>query len=299
MKIQISFLGTSQAIPTATRNHTAILLTYNEENILVDCGEGTQRQFRKMKLNPCKLTKILLTHLHGDHILGLPGLLQTLGLNKYPKELKIFGPRGTKNLIEGIYKTFQIKERIKLEVKEVTSEVFENQDFEITALPLEHGIDCNAYIFQEKEKLRIDKKKLQKLKLPRTELKKLKALTEGKDITIDGKKIKYKDLTYSEDGKKISFVLDTRLCPNVKKAIKNSDLAIMESTYLDETELAKEYHHMTIEQATKCAKEEKVKRLILTHISQRYEYQEEKLTQRAKAIFFKTEIAKDKMQIEI
>ena len=80
MKTKITFLGTSQAIPTAKRNHTAVLLSYKDENILIDCGEGTQRQFRKAKLNPCKLTRILITHWHGDHVLGLPGLLQTLAL---------------------------------------------------------------------------------------------------------------------------------------------------------------------------------------------------------------------------
>jgi len=92
-KITITFLGTSQAIPTARRNHTAILLQYKAENLLIDCGEGTQRQFRKARLNPCKITKLLITHWHGDHILGIPGLLQTLLLNQYNKTLEIYGPR--------------------------------------------------------------------------------------------------------------------------------------------------------------------------------------------------------------
>ena len=83
--IKLTFLGTSDAIPSAKRNHTAMLLTYKGENILIDCGEGTQRQFRKAKLNPCKITRILLTHRHADHILGLPGLLLTMGLSEYNK----------------------------------------------------------------------------------------------------------------------------------------------------------------------------------------------------------------------
>src|SRR3989339_623098 len=106
MKIPICFLGTSQAIPTAKRNHTAMLLQYNDENILVDCGEGTQRQFRKAALNPCKITKLLITHWHGDHVLGIPGLLQTLALSGYNKILYIYGPRGTKKYIEEIMKIF-------------------------------------------------------------------------------------------------------------------------------------------------------------------------------------------------
>jgi len=87
-KIKITFLGTSSAVPTLTRNHTAILLSYKNENILFDCGEGTQRQFRKAKINPCKTTKLVLTHLHGDHVFGIPGLFQTLNLNNYQKTLE-------------------------------------------------------------------------------------------------------------------------------------------------------------------------------------------------------------------
>jgi len=117
MKIPIYFLGTSQAIPTAKRNHTAVLLQYKSENILVDCGEGTQRQFRKAKLNPCALTRILITHWHGDHVLGLPGLLQTLALNNYNKILYIYGPRGTKRFMDLLYSLFVPRGKIKIEFK--------------------------------------------------------------------------------------------------------------------------------------------------------------------------------------
>ena len=92
-KIKITFLGTSGSVPSAMKNHPAILLTYQGENILIDCGEGTQRQFRKAKLNPCKINRILITHWHTDHILGLPGLIKTLALSGYKKQLYIYGPR--------------------------------------------------------------------------------------------------------------------------------------------------------------------------------------------------------------
>ena len=100
--IKITFLGTSDSVPSLKRNHTAILLTYKGENILVDCGEGTQRQFRKAGLNPCKVTRILLTHKHADHTLGLPGLLKTLSLTGYQKTLFIYGPRGIKKFMENL-----------------------------------------------------------------------------------------------------------------------------------------------------------------------------------------------------
>src|SRR4030042_2692406 len=102
--IKITFLGTSDAIPSAERNHTSILLEYKNESILVDCGEGTQRQFRKAKLNPNKVTKILITHWHGDHVLGLAGLLQTLSFSNHNKTLSIYGTRGTKEFMKILLK---------------------------------------------------------------------------------------------------------------------------------------------------------------------------------------------------
>src|SRR3989344_7972025 len=161
-KIKITFLGTSDAIPSARRNHPAFLLNYDAENLLIDCGEGTQRQFRKAELNPCKLTKILITHWHGDHVLGLPGLFQTLALNKYPKTLEVYGPKNTERFIQELYRTFIPVGNLKLKVHEVTGKFFENKDFELISLPLIHGAPCNGYVFQEKDKLRINKSKLKK-----------------------------------------------------------------------------------------------------------------------------------------
>ncbi|HDZ60764.1 MAG TPA: MBL fold metallo-hydrolase, partial [Candidatus Pacearchaeota archaeon] len=102
MTIKVTFLGTAASIPTVNRNHTSIHLNYQGENILIDCGEGTQRQFRKAGLNPCKITRILITHWHGDHVLGVPGLLQTLALTGYRKTLHIYGPKGTKQFLKKI-----------------------------------------------------------------------------------------------------------------------------------------------------------------------------------------------------
>ena len=129
-KINLTFLGTSQAIPTAKRNHTSILLQYKAENILIDCGEGTQRQFRKAKLNPCKLTRILITHWHGDHILGLAGLLQTLLLNGYSKTMYIYGPKGTKQDLSALIDLLVPYNKIPLVVQEVSEGKFlETKDF--------------------------------------------------------------------------------------------------------------------------------------------------------------------------
>src|SRR4030042_2748714 len=128
-KINITFLGTSDSVPSAVRNHPAVLLTYLEENILIDCGEGTQRQFRKAKRNPCKITRILITHWHADHVLGIPGLLKTLALSGYNKTLFIYGPKGTKELMNNLLNLFGIKEKYPLIVKDVIGKFFENENF--------------------------------------------------------------------------------------------------------------------------------------------------------------------------
>ena len=297
MKIPVTFLGTGQAIPTRKRNHTAILLTYKSENMLVDCGEGTQRQFRKANINPCKLTKILITHWHGDHILGLPGLLQTLALNNYNRTLEIYIPKGTKHFMDLMFRLFVFQGKIKYKIEEVEGKFFENSDFVLEAEKMEHGTPCLAYSFTEKEKLRIDKNKLEKLGVKG---KLISELAKGKDIVWNSKKIKASQITYRQESRKISFILDTKINPNCEKIAKDSDLLICESTYTEkEADKAGEYKHLTAKQAGEIAKKSKSKKLILTHLSQRYENKEKLILAEARKVFKNTEIAEDLMKTEI
>jgi ribonuclease Z len=298
MKIPLYFLGTGQAIPTARRNHTALLLKYKEENILIDCGEGTQRQFRKAKLNPCKITRMLITHNHGDHIFGIPGLLQTLTLNNYSKILRIYGPKGTKKFLGLMLKMFVRQGKIKLEIKEISfGRVFETPEFYVQAEPMRHGTPCLAYSFVEKDKIRIYKNKLKKLKLKGKIISKL---SEGKDVLWKGKKIRASQLTYKQEGRKIAIVLDTAPNPNCYKIAKNSDLLVSEAVYSEsESELAKQYKHLTAGQAAKIAGKSKAKKLILTHLSQRYENKENRILEEAEKIFKNTKVAEDLDVVEI
>lgn len=290
--IKLTFLGTSDSIPSAKRNHTAILLTYDGENILVDCGEGTQRQFRKIGLNPCKITRILLTHKHADHSLGLIGLLKTIALSGYNKELFICGPRGTKEFMENLFRAFGKIDEYKISIEEVGGKFFETDDFYLEAERMTHGVPCNAYSFVKKGRLRIDREKLKKTKIPNSPI--LGKLKEGKDIVYDGKKYLAKNLTYKEDDLKISFVLDTSINNQVINLVKNSDLLVCEASYSSEWEdKAKEFHHLTSKQAGEIAKKSGSKKLIITHISQRHERETDKILAEAKKVFKNTVLVND------
>ncbi len=295
--IKITFLGTGNAVPTKLRNHTAILLTYKNENILIDCGEGTQRQFRTAEISPAKLSRILLTHWHGDHILGLPGLFQTLAMSNFTKTLEVSGPKNTPVFIRELTRVFNLK--IPVQAKEFFSGIiFENSEFQIECAQMSHGTPSLAYSFTIKDKLRLDKSKLKKLKLPNSPL--LKELQQGKDITFNEKKIKASQVTYLEKGRKITFILDTLPNENAVKIAKNSDILICEATFSKEDAAqAEEHKHLTAEQAAQIAKKSGSKSLVITHISQRYEAFPQIIEKEAKKVFKNTKLVKDFDILEI
>jgi len=298
-QMNLTFLGTGDDIPSRSRNHTSILLRFNEENILFDCGEGTQRQFRKAGLNPCKITRILITHWHGDHVLGLPGLLSTLAMSGYNKTLYIYGPEGIKERIKKVLDVFNFYKNYEIKIEEVKSGVFyEGKNFYLSCEEMEHGIPTLAYSFVNKRGIRIDKEKLKKSGLPEGPL--LQKLKEGKDITYEGKKFKAKDLVYEEEDKKISVVLDTKLNKKIVPFVKESDILISEGTYSKElTKEAEEHLHLTVTQAAEVAKKAKVKKLILTHISSRYLKDMKSLLSEAKEVFSESYLVKDLDSVEV
>lgn len=297
--MEITFLGTSGMQPTKERNLFSVLIKYKSENILIDCGEGTQRQFRIADLSPIKVTKILITHLHGDHINGLPGFLQNLHKNEYNKPLEIFGPKGTKNLIKTVLTIANLGDnKLNIKTHEIDSGVFlKEKDYFLKANKLSHSCECYGYSFVESDKRKMDMNYLKKFKLKKHLL--LGNLQKGKDIIYEGKKIKVKDATYIEKGKKVTLIADTNFTKNAVDLAKDSDLLICESTYSKEhKQKAKEYKHLTSEDAANIAKASKSKKLILTHFSQRYK-DVSGLLKEAKKIFKETSIAYDFMKIKI
>ncbi|MBS3081734.1 ribonuclease Z [Candidatus Pacearchaeota archaeon] len=292
MNLEIVFLGTGSAIPSIKKNHSGFLIKTEREKILIDCGEGVQRQFRKAKENFSKITKILITHWHEDHTLGLAGLLKTMGMNNYSQTLKIYGPRHTKEKIE-LFQRIYSRYKIRLEINEINNSiVYEDKQIKIESSQMDHGIPTLAYSIIIKDQTRIDKAKLKKLKIPNSPL--IGELQKGKDITFNGKKIKSKSVTYTQLGKKVTIILDTAKNQNTIQLAKNSDLLICESTYsADESEQAKEYKHLTTSQAAEIAKKAKVKQLALVHISDKHLHRLPQLLKEAKKVFKNTLIPED------
>ena len=296
--MQLTFLGTSAMVPTKERNHSAVLISYSTEGILIDCGEGTQRQMKIAGIKPSKVTKILISHWHGDHVLGIPGLIQTLAKNEYDRILEIYGPGGTKERMKNMFKAFSFEDKIETKIHEITKKrFFEGKDFFLEALPLEHGIMTIGFSFIEKDKRRIRVDAVRKLGIPDGPL--LGKLQSGKSITFKGKKITPEQATYVVRGKKLSFIADTVPCNNALELAMNSDILVCEATYAHKLEeKAAEYLHMTAKQAGLLANQAKTKKLILTHFSQRYKTMEE-IEDDAKGVFSNTICAYDFMKIKI
>ncbi|MBT3416966.1 ribonuclease Z [Candidatus Woesearchaeota archaeon] len=298
--MKITFLGTSSMVPTKNRNTTAILINHKSETILIDCGEGTQRQLKIKKLSPAKITKILITHWHGDHILGLPGLIQTLSHSDYTKTLEIYGPKDTKKYISNLLNSFQYQEnKIKINVTEINSNktFFENKDFELKSQKTNHSIIGLAYSIIEKDKRKINIDYTKKFGLVKDKI--LGKLQKGETITFNGKEITPEKGTIIMPGKKISIILDTELTKDLINFSKNSDLIISESTFSkDLKKEAKKSKHMTSEDAANLAKKSKSEKLILTHFSQRYTTTKE-IEKEAKKIFKNTIAANDFFTLEV
>lgn len=296
--MQLTFLGTSAMVPTKERNHSAVLVSYGSDGILIDCGEGTQRQMKIAGVKPSKVTKILISHWHGDHVLGIPGLIQTLAKNEYDKVLEIYGPKGTKERMKNMFRAFSFEDKIETKIHEITKKrFFESKDFFLEALPLEHGIITLGFSFIEKDKRRIKVDAVRKLGIPDGPL--LGKLQSGKSITFKGKKITPGETTYIVKGKKVTFIADTVECNNALELAMDSDILVCEATYADDLkEKAAEYLHMTSKQSGLLANQAKVKKLILTHFSQRYKTMEE-IEDDAKDVFSNTICAYDFMKIKI
>lgn len=296
--MEIIFLGTAAMVPTKERNHSAVFISYKNEGILFDCGEGTQRQLKVAGITVTKLTRIFLTHWHGDHVLGLLGVLQTLGSNEYQGTLEIYAPKGCKRLFENLCSGIVFDFRINAKFFEVESgKICETRDFYIECASMHHNIPCIGFSFVEKDKRKINMSFAKKLGLNEGPL--IGELQEGKTIEFKGKKIKPDDVSTIIKGRKIAYITDTRPNTNCNKLVKDADLFICESSYAsDLAGKAEEYKHMTSSEAAQIANKNNVKKLVLTHFSARYKNTLE-VEEDARTYFNNVLCAKDFMRVSV
>ncbi len=296
--MNITFLGTTCMTPTKDRNPIATFISYKNEGILVDCGEGTQRQMKIAGIKPTKVTIILLSHWHGDHVIGLPGLLQTMAASEYNRTLHIYGPPGTKKRFKAMFEAFVFDNKIDMELHDIKEGIFlKKRDFRISALKLDHRIDCYGFRFVEEDRRKIKMDVTKKLGIPEGPL--LGKLQDGKSITFKGKRITPKQVTYTVKGKVIAVIADTLLCNNCYKLAQDADLLVCEAAFTSKLEdKARQYFHLTARQAANIASQSNVKKLVLTHFSARYKNTHE-LQEDAQAIFENVVCAEDFMQIKI
>ncbi len=297
--MEIVFLGTGSMMPTKERAQTAIYLSYWNEHMLFDCGEGTQRQLRIAGISPAKINRIFLTHWHGDHFFGLPGLLENMSKHKMEKTIEIYGPKGTKLLVKKMADAFLLRYKIKINVHEINKNgVFlKDPRYIIRATYVKHGMPCIAYTFEEMPRRKIKTDYLKQKGIPEGPM--LRQLQDGKDIIFRGRKITAREATYLQKGKKVAIILDTRIDKSCVNAAKNADLLICEATFNRALQKkAKEFYHMTADDAGKLAKKAKVNTLVLTHFSQRYNSIQE-LENEAKEHFKNVVMARDFMKLNV
>lgn len=268
--MNITFLGTGCMKPTKDRNHQAVLVSVGPEYILLDCGENVQRQLRIAKIKPNNIRRILISHWHGDHVLGLPGLIQTMSAEDYEGTLFIYGPTGTKARLKKLFEAFIFDRKIILEVKDIGKGVFfSNSEFILEAALLDHKVPTLAFSVTEVDKRRINIPYVKKIGIPDGPL--LGQLQNNKQVKWKSQIISPKDATHIIKGKKLAYVTDTVICKGALEIAKNADALICEAVYTSNLkEKALKFNHLTAKDAAFIATKANVKKLILTHFSQRY-----------------------------
>jgi len=285
-------LGCSSQQPTRTRNHGAYLIRWNDEGLLFDPGEGTQRQFIYANVAPTCVNRIFISHFHGDHCLGFGSMLMRLNLDKVTHPIHCYYPASGKKYFDRLRFGTIYHETINVVEHPVYSAGIVEDDghFKIEATFLEHGVDNIGWRITEPDVRKYDREKL----IQHGVLGPLvKELQDREAIFIDGKQVKLDDVSWIRKGDSVALVIDTRYCKNAVDIARDARLLLCESTYLDEhKDLAYKHYHLTAKQAAELAKEATVEQLVLTHFSARYQNLRP-LEAEAQTIFPNTETAED------
>ena len=294
---EILFLGTSASAPSARRGLSAQIVQHDEFRFLVDCGEGTQRQILQSGVGFRHLTRVLLTHGHLDHILGLGGLLSTFLRWEAIEELEIFGGRAALDRVHDLLYGVVLRGNqppMPLQFRETKpGTFFEAKDFTVTAFPVSHrGPDCLGYIFEERARRPFLPEKADELGIPFGPER--RDLVDGKDLVLpDGRRIGPEDvLGPLQKGAKLVVIGDAGRTDDLVQYARDADTLVIESTYLnEEAEMARQFSHLTAQQAAELGVRANARHLLLTHISRRY--REKDVLKEAQAVHPNVSVARD------
>ncbi|HBX70214.1 MAG TPA: ribonuclease Z [Chloroflexi bacterium] len=294
---EITFLGTSASAPSIHRGLSSQVVIHDEHRFLIDCGEGTQRQILRSGLGFKRLNRVLLTHGHLDHILGLAGLLSTFMRWEAIDEIEIYGGRSTldrvHDLLYGVVLR-GVRPLVELKFNEIRPGlIFDEDDFTVTAFPVSHrGPDCYGYRFEEKPRRPFLPENAEALNIPPGPWR--RDMVAGKVVTLpDGRQISPDQVLGSErPGTRFVHIGDTGRIDNLVEHVRGADTLVIESTYTEEeADMADKFGHLTAARAAQLAAQAEVKHLILTHLSRRY--RERDILAEAQAIFLNTYVARD------
>lgn len=299
--LRVTFLGTAGALPTTERNPSAILINRTGELILFDCGEGTQQQMMRAKTGMMSLTSIFLTHFHADHVLGIPGLLQTMSFQGRDQPLEIYGPKWTAEFAELLTRLGFNNVAFEVRAMELQpGDVLDRGEYWIEAVRTDHSVPSLGYVLREKPRQgRFNRERAIELGIPPGPL--FGRLQKGETISVKGREVKPDEVMGKpRQGRVVVYSGDTRPSEAILNASKNADLLIHDGTLTsDMQDWAVETKHSTALEAGELARKAEVKQLVLTHISSRYSADTAPLLDEVRKVFSNSLIAKELLEIEI
>ncbi|HLC48280.1 MAG TPA: ribonuclease Z [Candidatus Norongarragalinales archaeon] len=294
--LRLVFLGNAAAMPTPA-SPTSCFALKSGSTFLFDCCEGAQRQMMKYGISYAKVRCIFVSHLHADHFLGILGLTQTLNMMGRQEELLIYGPEGTSDFFSGLFKMKQLRVNFPIKIIEIPKakkKVYEDKLIRVDAFLVKHNAPALGFAIEEQPINKFYEEKARGLGIKG---RLFSEIQEKGEVSINGKKIKLGDVTFIKNGKKIIYSGDSLPTAAVVKYSKGADLLIHDSTFSDAHKgTAKEKFHSTAKECAEMARKAGVKKMVLTHISNRYD-DPEILLGEAKAIFDNTELARPGLEL--
>ncbi len=295
---EMVMLGTGSQVPTRYRNHNGYFLRFDGHGILFDPGEGTQRQMIAAGVSATAIDRVCVTHFHGDHCLGLAGLIQRISLDAVPHEVTVHYPASGQRFFERLRYASIYRDQARICPAPIEREgvIARFDGLVLRAVRLDHGVPTYGYRLEERDVRRFVPEKLAALGLRGPVVGKLQR--EGR-VEVAGRTVTLEEVSVWRPGQKVAVVMDTRPCPGALELARGVDLLVCEATYLEmHRREAHAHHHMTARQAAELAREAGAKRLVLTHFSQRYT-ELERFGEEAAAIFPDVVVARDGMRVSM